>query len=109
MGFFDFLNIPDINQGVEAYRTTPDAVLLDVRMPDEYREGAIPGSKNIPLPMLEQAGRVIPSESTPVFVYCYSGGRSRKAVEILQQMGYSDVRNIGGIASYTGELDKTGA
>lgn len=45
MRFFDFLKGPDINQGVKEYSTTDGAVLLDVRTPDEYRQGHIPGSK----------------------------------------------------------------
>ena len=42
MRFFDFLKGPDINQGVKEYSTTDSAVLLDVRTPDEYRQGHIP-------------------------------------------------------------------
>ena len=39
MRFFDFLKDPDINQGVKEYSTTDGAVLLDVRTPDENRQG----------------------------------------------------------------------
>ena len=53
MGFFDFLKQPDINKGVMEYRNTDGAVLLDVRTPQEYREGHIPGSKNVPLQQLD--------------------------------------------------------
>ncbi|MDY5055898.1 MAG: rhodanese-like domain-containing protein, partial [Bullifex sp.] len=49
MGFFDFLKGPDINEGVKEYRETNGAVLIDVRTPEEYREGHIPESMNIPL------------------------------------------------------------
>ncbi len=52
MGFFDFLKGPDINQGVQEYGAVPGAVLLDVRTPQEYREGHIPGSGNAPLQAL---------------------------------------------------------
>ena len=39
MGFFDFSKVPDINQGFEDYKATPNALLVDVRTPQEYREG----------------------------------------------------------------------
>ena len=54
MGFFDFLKGPDINQGVKEYSVTDGAVLLDVRTPDEYRQGHIPGSKNVPLQSIDK-------------------------------------------------------
>ena len=53
MGIFDFLKQPDINKGVMEYRNTNSAVLLDVRTPQEYREGHIPGSENVPLQQLD--------------------------------------------------------
>ena len=42
MGLFDFLRSPDINQGLKDYSAVPGAVLLDVRTPQEYREGHVP-------------------------------------------------------------------
>lgn len=54
MGFFDFFKQVNINQGVEEYKATADAVLVDVRTPQEYREGHIPGSKNVPLQQLDK-------------------------------------------------------
>lgn len=52
MGFFDFLKQANINQGIEEYKRTAGAVLLDVRTPQEYQEGHIPESKNVPLQQL---------------------------------------------------------
>lgn len=47
MGFFNLLKGSDINQGLEEYKNTPGAVLLDVRTPQEYKDGHIPNSKNV--------------------------------------------------------------
>lgn len=105
LGLFDFWKMPDINQGVEECRKAGNAVLLDVRTPEEYREGHIPGSKNVPLQILAEAGKVIGDKAAPVFVYCHSGGRSHQAVEFLRKMGYTNVKNIGGIAAYRGKVE----
>ncbi len=106
MGFFGLFRQPNINQGVVDYHKTPDAVLLDVRTPQEYREGHIPESKNVPLQQLGKISAVADNKETALFVYCYSGGRSRQAVSVLQRMGYTNVQNIGGIAAYSGKVDR---
>ncbi len=105
MSFWDFLKAPDINQGVEEFKATDGAVLLDVRTPGEYREGHIPGSKNIPLQTLDEIEEIIENKAAPIFVHCLSGGRSRQAAALLQQMGYSNVKNIGGISAYHGKVE----
>ena len=43
---------------------------------------------------------------TPVFAYCLTGRRSGMAVRALEKMGYSNVKNIGGIVSYKGRMDR---
>ncbi len=105
MGFFDFLFGADINEGVEEYKNTDGAVLLDVRSVDEYRSGHIPGSINISVEMIEKVSGRIPKKDTPLFVHCLSGGRSSQAVSILKQMGYTNVKNIGGISRYKGKKE----
>ncbi len=105
MGLFDLLHHPDIQQGVKAYHETDRAILLDVRTPQEYREGHIPGSRNVPLQELHRVASVAAEKDTPLFVYCHSGARSRQAVGELRRMGYLHVRNIGGIAAYTGKVE----
>ena len=105
MSLFDFLKAPDINQGVKEYRAVSGGVLLDVRTPEEYRGGHIPGSKNVPLQTIDKVGVVVENKDTPVYVYCRSGGRSHQAADALRQMGYGNVKNIGGISAYSGEVE----
>lgn len=106
MGLFNFLKQPDINQGVEEYNNVSGAVLIDVRTPQEYREGHIPGSKNVPLQTIDQIASVAEPGDIPLYVYCYSGARSRQAAGMLQNMGYTNVTNIGGIAAYSGKVER---
>lgn len=105
MGFFDFFKQSNINQGIEEYKMTAGAVLLDVRTLQEYQEGHIPESKNVPLQQLDNIVSVAKNKDIPLFVYCYSGSRSRQATGMLQRMGYSKVNNIGGIAAYSGKVE----
>lgn len=106
MGFFDFLKQPNINEGLESYRATPGAVLIDVRTPEEYAGGRIPGGKNIPLQRLDAIDSAVKSKDTPIFVYCLSGARSRQAASMLKSRGYTNVQNIGGISAYSGKVER---
>ena len=105
MGFFDLFRQPDINQGVKEYRAVPQAILLDVRTPEEYGGGHVPGSRNLPLQQIEKITSIAEKKDTPLFVYCQSGARSRQAVSLLQRMGYVNVNNIGGMSAYQGEVE----
>ena len=106
MSIFDFFKQPDINKGLKEYAEKENAVLLDVRTPQEYREGHIPGSKNVPLQTLDKVRSVVENKDAELFVYCYSGARSRQATAMLQHMGYTNVTNIGGIAAYQGKVER---
>lgn len=106
MGFFDIFKRHDINEGLEKYRQTKDAILLDVRSEQEYSEGHIPNSRNIPLQELDAVSESIKDKSSPIFTYCYSGSRSSQAQGILKSLGYINVTNIGGISSYQGNIEK---
>ena len=106
MAFFDFFKQPDVNQGVKEFQKTSGAMLLDVRTPEEYRSGHIPGSKNIPLQTIDRVGAVAENKDTALYVYCQSGARSRQAAGMLKQMGYTNVNNIGGIAAYAGKVER---
>jgi len=60
----------------------------------------------VPLQQLNNVVSVVKNTEIPLFVYCYSGTRSRQATGMLQRMGYSKVNNIGGIAAYLGKVEK---
>ena len=98
-----FFRKKNINDAVQECRSTPAGILVDVRDTDEFRTGHIPGAVNVPLSKIEKIR--IPKDRT-LYVYCLRGMRSRKAVRQLKRMGYENVRSIGGIASYAGQLDK---
>ena len=106
MGFFDKLRGVDINQLMDVYSATEKAMLLDVRTPGEFGSGHIPGSKNVPLDIIDHIGYDIAEKDVPLFVYCHSGARSRAAAKRLKNLGFSSVTDMGGIISYSGKLEK---
>ncbi|MET0804578.1 MAG: ThiF family adenylyltransferase, partial [Acidimicrobiales bacterium] len=81
----------------EAARDADGAVVLDVREPDEYEQGAIPGSVHIARGNLESQveGRLLDKDA-PVVVFCAGGTRSAFAAETLGQLGYADVASVAG-------------
>ena len=75
----------------------PGTILLDVREPDEYEQGALAGALHLPRGNLESSieGR-IPDKSAHVLVMCAGGVRSAFAADTMQQLGYSDVASVMG-------------
>lgn len=98
----DVFKVNDINKGVEEYRKTDGAILIDVREPEEFKQGSIKGAVNIPLGKIGSIGGFVDDKDKPIFVYCRSGARASKAVSGLKKMGYTSVKNIGGITDYKG-------
>lgn len=83
-----------------------DIILLDVRTQGEYEEKHIPGSTLIPLDALKKrAGAELPDKDKVVFVYCRSGNRSTAASNILAELGYKKVYNLGGITDWPYEVE----
>lgn len=106
MGLFDIFRGADINEGVVNFQQTVGAQLIDVREPNEFADGHIPQSKNVPLSKLAIIEVVVPDKATPLFIYCASGARSGRALGELKQLGYANVTNIGGIATYRGKIER---
>lgn len=73
-------------------------VILDVRTQSEYEQGHIPGAILIPhTEITEKAETVIPNKDTLILVYCRSGNRSKTASEYLLDLGYTNIKEFGGI------------
>ena len=70
------------------------ALVVDVREPEEYRAGHVPGAVSLPLGVVPVRAHELPKDQ-PVFVVCQSGGRSYQAAEGLHQAGY-DARSVAG-------------
>ena len=82
-------------------------LVVDVRRPEEYKEGHIPGSV---LVTNETIGNTIPKElpdkKATLLVYCRSGVRSKQASQKLIRLGYEKVYDFGGIISWPYEIEK---
>jgi rhodanese-related sulfurtransferase len=69
-------------------------VLLDVRTPEEYRQGHPEPARNIPVQELPQRVKEVGPPGTKVVVYCLAGGRSAMAAQILRAHGITDIFDL---------------
>lgn len=96
------LSVNDAKTALKEKNTT----LIDVRTPEEYQLRHLNRSKLVPLKTIEeQAAKKLKHKEEKILVYCQSGTRSKKAVKMLYQMGYTDVYDIGAMKNF-GELLK---
>lgn len=101
--------VPEIDVTEAAARQAAGTPVIDVREPDEYAEGHVPGAPLIPLGTLEDRVGEVPSEGE-VLVICKLGGRSNKAAEFLRSQGVDAVNIAGGTMAWieAGERVVTG-
>ena len=84
-----------------------DYIILDVREQEEFDAGHIPGAILIPYTEIEaKAEKVLTDKGELILVYCRSGRRSKIASESLAKLGYTNVKEFGGIIDWTGEIEK---
>jgi rhodanese-related sulfurtransferase len=93
MGLLDFL-FGNKNKKIENFMSR-DAIIIDVRTKSEFANGAIPGSKNIPLQMINSKIKDIKKLNKPIITCCASGMRSGNAASILNSQGI-ETMNGGG-------------
>ena len=82
-------------------------IILDTREQDEFDEGHIPGAILIPYTEIEnKAEEMIPDKDKLILVYCRSGRRSKIAAESLAKLGYTNIKEFGGIIDWPYEIAK---
>ena len=81
-------------------------IILDVRTQEEYDEGHIPGATQISHEEIaEKAEEVLPDKNQLILVYCRSGRRSKIAAEALVELGYTNIKEFGGIIDWPYEVE----
>ena len=82
-------------------------VIIDARTQEEYDEGHIPGAILIPeYEIADRAENELPDKDQLILVYCRSGRRSKIAAEELVKLGYTNVKEFGGIIDWEYEIVK---
>ncbi len=86
----------------EMMESSTSPLLIDVRTPQEYSEGHISKSKNVPVQNFEDMIKKMKLKlDSPIIVYCQSGIRSSQASNILNKLGFKEVYNLGGIGNWS--------
>lgn len=95
-----------MDRAMEIMKSESDYIILDVRRPDEYSAGHIPGAINVPNESIGTAEiPELPNKDQLILVYCRSGRRSKEAAEKLVKLGYTNVVEFGGILDWPGEIE----
>lgn len=79
---------------------TEDAILIDVRSKEEYKEGHLEGAINLDYSTIgEKIESKVKSKDTKIVVYCRSGNRSAQALQTLKDLGYESVYDLGAMSN----------
>ena len=97
--FYIFLILFGINNIADEF------IVIDVRTPEEFKEGHIEESSNVEWQIISSIIDEVKKDQK-IYLYCRSGRRSQKATDILIDLGYEDVINLGGIKDAAIFLDR---
>lgn len=94
------------DEAKEIMDSASDYIILDVRTDEEFIEGHIPGAMLIPdYEVMANANTMLPDKDQLILVYCRSGRRSKLAAETLAELGYTNVKEFGGIVDWKYEIE----
>ena len=96
-----------MGEAVKMMKDEKNYIILDVRRPDEFAEGHLPGAVNVANEdILDVEPAELPDKNQTIYVYCRSGNRSRQAAAKLAKMGYTNIIEFGGIIDWNGDVEK---
>ena len=100
-----YMNIT-AQEAKEIMDTQEGYIILDVREQDEFDQGHIPGAILIPYTQIDfKAEDMLPDLDQLILVYCRSGRRSKIAAEALVELGYTNIKEFGGILDWPYEVE----
>lgn len=108
MGFAYYMRINKVVPAEVAQQMLKghNRVIVDVRTPEEFKDGHLTDATNVPLNELEtRIVSVVTDKKTPVLLYCRSGARSGSALEILHRLGYENAVNLGSYDNARQQID----
>lgn len=103
-GLFGNKSGKNLTQAAKEAAENPAIKVVDVRSPEEFRMGHVPGAINLPVDNLQAAPRLLADKGAELYLYCASGARSAMAASMLKRMGYTNCHNAGGVGAYEGKL-----
>ena len=92
-------------EAAELMESSSEALILDVRTPEEFASGHIPGAINLPNEEIgSQPIPLLPEKDQLLLIYCRSGNRSKQAARKLADQGYTNILEFGGINTWEGPV-----
>ena len=87
-------------------KANPDAIILDVRTPEEYHKKHIPGALLVPIEDI-RGGNLskLPDKDATILIYCWTGRRAEDAAEFLIKRGYTKIYEFGGLIDWNGPVE----
>lgn len=96
------ISVEEVKSLVDSFNDQDNLVIIDVRTNEEYKEGHIKNSINIPVDNIEKINY---RKDTKIVLYCRSGNRSNQAALKLKSLGYENIYDMGGINYWTYDLE----
>ena len=94
-----------MEEAIQIMNSENGYIILDVRRPDEFVSGHIPGAINIPNEDIgDEEISQLPDKNQLILVYCRSGNRSKQASAKLVALGYTNIVEFGGILDWPGDI-----